>query len=145
MGRKYFGKRRNCSFQAISPFPTVFSKDLHCRRVKNQGLFGKGLPFPKQQILDSSKLKEFADDNFKVDKNCESSPKRLKKKPLQKKGEIGPYEQYLLSHSGFERLVLQTREKKGLFEKGSAEQGLNLSILFLFCHLFIFFYYIIIY
>ena len=26
-------------------------------------------PFPKQQILDSSKLKEFADDNFKFDKN----------------------------------------------------------------------------
>ena len=25
------------------------------------------LPFPKQQILDSSKLKEFADDNFKFD------------------------------------------------------------------------------
>ena len=26
-------------------------------------------PFPKQQILDSSKLKEFADDNFKFDEN----------------------------------------------------------------------------
>ena len=25
-------------------------------------------PCPKQQILDSSKLKEFADDNFKFDK-----------------------------------------------------------------------------
>ena len=24
-------------------------------------------PFPKRQILDSSKLKEFADDNFKFD------------------------------------------------------------------------------
>ena len=27
------------------------------------------LPFPKRWILDSSKLKEFADDNFKFDKN----------------------------------------------------------------------------
>ena len=25
---KYCGKRRNCSLQAISPFPTVFSKGL---------------------------------------------------------------------------------------------------------------------
>ena len=28
-------------------------------------------PFPKRQILDSSKLREFADDNFK---SAESSP-----------------------------------------------------------------------
>ena len=27
------------------------------------------LPFPKRQILDSPKLREFADDNFKFDKN----------------------------------------------------------------------------
>ena len=26
-------------------------------------------PFPEQQILDSSKLKEFADDNFRIDEN----------------------------------------------------------------------------
>ena len=41
--RKYCRKRRNCSLPAISPFPTVFSKDLYCRQRKNQGLFGKGL------------------------------------------------------------------------------------------------------
>ena len=35
MGRKYCGKRRNCSLRAISPFPAVFSKDLNCRHVKN--------------------------------------------------------------------------------------------------------------
>ena len=28
-----------------------------------------GLPFPKRQTLDSSKLKEFADDSFKFDGN----------------------------------------------------------------------------
>ena len=43
MGRKQCGKKRNCSLRAISPFPVVFSKDLYCRHVKNQGLFGKGL------------------------------------------------------------------------------------------------------
>ena len=28
-----------------------------------------GYPFPKRKILDPSKLKEFAEDNFKVDEN----------------------------------------------------------------------------
>ena len=30
MVREHCGKRRNCSLRAISPFPTVFSKDLYC-------------------------------------------------------------------------------------------------------------------
>ena len=34
---------------------------------KNNGLFGNG--FTRQQIIDSSKLKDFADDNFKFDEN----------------------------------------------------------------------------
>ena len=36
------------------------------------------LIFHKQQILDSSKLKEFADDNFKFDENCKKFSKRLR-------------------------------------------------------------------
>ena len=32
-------------------------------------------PFPKRQILDSSKLKEFADDNFRFDENGRKFPK----------------------------------------------------------------------
>ena len=32
-------------------------------------------PFPKRQNLDSSKLKEFADDNFKFDEMAECSQK----------------------------------------------------------------------
>ena len=32
--RKHSGKRRNRSLRAISPFPTVFSKDLYCRHAK---------------------------------------------------------------------------------------------------------------
>ena len=42
-GRKHCGKRKNCLLRAISPVPTVFSKDLYCRHIKNQGFFGKGL------------------------------------------------------------------------------------------------------
>ena len=41
-GRKHCVKRRNCSLQAISPFPTVFSKDLHNRHVKTRACLGKG-------------------------------------------------------------------------------------------------------
>ena len=35
-GKKYCGKRRKCSLTAISPFPTVFSKDLYCKHVKTR-------------------------------------------------------------------------------------------------------------
>ena len=36
------GKKGNCSLRAISPFSTVFSKDLHCRHVKTRAGLGKG-------------------------------------------------------------------------------------------------------
>ena len=42
MGRKHCGKKRNCLLQAISPFPTVFSKDLYWRHVKTRVCLGKG-------------------------------------------------------------------------------------------------------
>ena len=41
-GRKHCGKRRNCLLRAISPFPTVFSKDFSCRHVKTRAYLGKG-------------------------------------------------------------------------------------------------------
>ena len=47
MGSKQCGKRRNCSLQAISSFPSVF-KRLELQSRKNEGLFGKGL---KQQKI----------------------------------------------------------------------------------------------
>ena len=43
MGRKHCRKRRNCLLLAISPFPTVFSKDMYCRHVKTRACLGKGL------------------------------------------------------------------------------------------------------
>ena len=42
MGRKYRGKRRNSSLQAISLFPQCFQK-ARTETRENQGLFGKGL------------------------------------------------------------------------------------------------------
>ena len=38
--------------------------------------------FPKRQILDSSKLKEFADDSFKFDENGRKFSKRIEKHSL---------------------------------------------------------------
>ena len=35
-------KRRNCLLRAISPIPTLFSKELYCRHVKTRACLGKG-------------------------------------------------------------------------------------------------------
>ena len=43
-------------------------------------------PFPKGQILNSSKLKELADDNFKFDENGRKFSKRIEN--TEGKGEI---------------------------------------------------------
>ena len=48
----------------------------------------------KIQILDSSKLKEFADDNFKFDENGKKFSKPVEK--TVRKGEIAHYQQFLL-------------------------------------------------
>ena len=52
------------------------------------------LTFPKRQILDSSKLKEFADDNFTLDDNGRKIYIRVEN--TVGKGEIARNEQFLL-------------------------------------------------
>ena len=52
------------------------------------------LTFPKQQILDFSILKEFADYNFKFDEYDRKFSKR--EENTVGKGEIAHYEQFLL-------------------------------------------------
>ena len=66
--RKHNGKRIKCLLQHFSP---QFSKGIGLCGHYNSGLCTEGLnyPFPKREILDSSKLNEFADDNFKFDEN----------------------------------------------------------------------------
>ena len=51
-------------------------------------------PFPKRQILDASKLKEFVDDNFKFIANGRKLSKQVEN--TVGKGEIARYEQFLL-------------------------------------------------
>ena len=59
------------------------------------------LTLPKQHILDSSKLKEFADDNFKFDENDRKLFKRVEY--TVGKEEIARYEQFLFVPQCFQR------------------------------------------
>ena len=58
-----------------------------------------------EQILDSSKLKEFANDNFKFDKNDRKLSKRVEN--TVGKGEIARYEQFLLFPQCFQKACFQ--------------------------------------
>ena len=58
-------------------------------------------PFPNDKFLDSSKLKEFADDNSKFDKNGWRHSKPVEN--TVGKGEIALYEQFLLFPQCFQR------------------------------------------
>ena len=58
-------------------------------------------PFPKQHILDSSKQKDFADDNFKFDENGRKFSKQVEN--TVGKGEIARYEQFLLFPQCFQK------------------------------------------
>ena len=70
------------------------------------------LTITRQQILDSSKLKEFADDNFKFDENGRKLSKRVEN--TVGKGDIAHCEQFLLSHSVLKSTVSQRRQKVSL-------------------------------
>ena len=59
------------------------------------------LTITRRQILDSSKLKEFADDNFKFDENGRKLSKRVEN--TVGKGEIARYEQFLLFPHCFQK------------------------------------------
>ena len=52
-------------------------------------------------MLDSSKLREFADDNFKFHENERESSKQVEN--TVGKGEIAPYEQFLLFPQCFQK------------------------------------------
>ena len=60
-----------------------------------------GQPLPKRQISDSSKLKVFADDNFKFHENGRQFFKRVEN--TVEKGEIPHYQQFLLFPQCFQK------------------------------------------
>ena len=58
-------------------------------------------PITRRQILDSSKLKEFADNNFKFDENGRKLSKQVEN--TVGKGEIARNEQFLLFPQCFQK------------------------------------------
>ena len=62
------------------------------------------MSFSKRQILDSSKLKEFADDNFKFDESDRMFYKRVEN--TVGKGEIARYELFLLFPQCFQKTLI---------------------------------------
>ena len=70
------------------------------------------LPFPKRQLLDSSKMEEAADDNFKFDENSRQFSKR--EENTTGKGEIARYEQFLLFPLCFRKTCTADTKKSGL-------------------------------
>ena len=59
-------------------------------------------PFPRRQFSDSSKLKEFTDDNFKFDENGKMFSRWIENSVG--KGEIARYEQFLLFPQCFQKI-----------------------------------------
>ena len=60
MDRKHYGKGRNCSLRAISPFPTVFFRRHVLQTGKKQGLFGKGLMYHSTNVFKELYVKMIA-------------------------------------------------------------------------------------
>ena len=80
------------------------------RHIKTRPCSGKSQPIPKRQILDSSKQKEFTDDNLMFHKKWQ--------KVLQKdRKHCGKRRNRSFSHGVYKRLLLQTRKNQGLFGK----------------------------
>ena len=67
-------------------------------------------PFPNDKILDSSKLKEFADDNFKFDESVRKFFKQVE--DTEGKEEIARYKQFLLFPQCFQKTCYTADMKK---------------------------------
>ena len=84
--------RKHCEIQAISPFLKLY--------IFSAELYGNG-SLSQQQILDSSKMKQFAENNFEFDENGGKFSKRVKNNVA--KGEIARLEQFLLFPQCFQK------------------------------------------
>ena len=67
--------------------------------------------FPKRQILDCSKLKEFADYNFKCNENGRKFPQKGRKH-RGKKEKLLVTSNFSFSYNVVKRAVLQTRKNQ---------------------------------
>ena len=73
-------------------------------------------PFPKRQILDPSKSKDFADKKFEFYENGRKFSERVK--TLWEKEKLLVTSNFSFSHSVFKGLEQQTRKNQGLLGKG---------------------------
>ena len=78
---------------------TLFSASFRSGQCNSPGLPGSTLF--QTTILDSSNLKEFADDKFEFDENTRKFSKRVEN--TVGKGEISRYEQFLLFQQCFQK------------------------------------------
>ena len=98
-GKKAMGNRENASYKHFLHISQCFL--LHQRYKLS---LVTPLPFPKRQIVDSSKLKEFADDNFKLYEKDRKFSKWVEN--TVGKGEIARYEQFFLLPQCFQRTCI---------------------------------------
>ena len=76
----------------------------------------KVLTLSQTKILDSSKLKEFADNNYKFDENGRKFIKHVENTVGKRENALTS--NFSFSHIVFKRLELQTHKNQGLFGKG---------------------------
>ena len=98
-----FGKGLTCIniLPVFSPFPTMSSKVFFYRALKSQVSMVKDWLFARRQILHSSKRKEFADVNFKLDENGRKLSRGEENTVV--KGEIACYKQFLFFPQCFQK------------------------------------------
>ena len=87
----------------------MFSKGFLYRVPRSCDCVLKVSPITIQQILDSSKLNEFADDNFRFDENGRMLSKRVENTVGKEK--LLVTSNFSFSYSVFKRLVSQGRQK----------------------------------
>ena len=85
----------------------LYAPDISMKGHKNY----LAKPITRRQMLDSLKLKEFADDNFKFDENGRKLSKLVEN--TVEKGEIAHYEQFLLFLQCFQKACFP-RVSKGV-------------------------------
>ena len=87
------------------------SNDMQVLEFRNENVCKCILTLSQMTILDASKLKEFADDNFKFDENGRKFSKRVEN--TVGKGEIARYEQFVLFSQFFPKTCTAGTKKPG--------------------------------
>ena len=103
------------------------------RPVDNSGHIGQArlhnnYPFPKRQILDSSKFKEVADDNLNFVENDRKLIKQVEN--IMEKGEIARNEQFLLFAHCFQKTCTADKNTASHFARDTDCRWLDLILLF---------------